>query len=72
MYALFSSIHPFDAWSTKADDDGSFAQYKTLDRRGSGVMIKPYLRSSVQINLRTDRDMGRVKSVCERLGYFYP
>ena len=47
------------AWSTKADDDGSFAQYKTLDRRGSGVMIKPYLRSSVQINLRTDRDMGR-------------
>lgn len=47
------------AWSTKADDDGSFAQYKTMDRRGSGVMIKPYLRSSVQVNLRTDRDMGR-------------
>lgn len=47
------------AWSTKADDDGSFAQYKTLDRRGSGVMIKPYLRSSVKVNLRTDQDMGR-------------
>ncbi len=47
------------AWSTKADDDGSFAQYKTMDRRGSGVMIKPYPRSSIQVNLRTDRDMGR-------------
>lgn len=47
------------AWSTKADDDGSFAQYKTLNRRGSGVMIKPYLRSSVKVNLRTDQDMGR-------------
>ena len=47
------------AWSTKADDDGSFAQYKTLRRRGSGLMIKPYLRSSVTVNLRTEQDFGQ-------------
>lgn len=47
------------AWSTKADDDGSFTQYKTMMRRGSGIMIKPYLRSSVKVNIRTEKDLGR-------------
>ena len=47
------------AWSTKADDDGSFTQYKTMMRRGSGIMIKPYLRSSVKVNVRTEKDLGR-------------
>ena len=47
------------AWSTKADDDGSFTRYKTMERRGSGVLIKPYLRSSVKVNIRTDKDVGQ-------------
>ena len=46
------------AWSTKADDDGNFTQYKNLLKRGCGVMIKPYLRSSVKILVRTQRDFG--------------
>lgn len=50
------------AWTTKADDDGDFTQYKTMQRRGSGVMIKPYLRSSVKVSLRTEKDFG--KEIC--------
>ena len=30
-----------------------------LRRRGSGLMIKPYLRSSVTVNLRTEQDFGQ-------------
>lgn len=47
------------AWSTKADDDGSFMKYKTMCRRGCGVLIKPYLRSSTKVNVRTNRDFGQ-------------
>lgn len=46
-------------WHTKADDDGDFMTYKTMIKRGSGVMMKPYSRSSVQIYARTERDFGR-------------
>lgn len=45
-------------WATKADDDGDFMRYKTLTRRGAGVMCKPYTNSSVKILIRTDRDFG--------------
>jgi hypothetical protein len=41
-------------WSTIADDDGDWMRYKTMPRKGSGVMIKPYSRSSVKIYVRTD------------------
>ena len=47
------------AWSTKADDDGIFTQYKSLLKRGCGVMIKPYIRSSVKVLVRTQRDFDR-------------
>ncbi|MBR5484878.1 MAG: hypothetical protein IKV41_00005 [Oscillospiraceae bacterium] len=43
-------------WSTKADDDGNFMQYKTMTKRGSGVMLKPYVRSGVHVLLRGDGD----------------
>lgn len=46
-------------WHTKADDDGDFMTYKTMVKRGSGVMIKPYSRSSVKVFARTERDFGR-------------
>ncbi len=46
-------------WSTKADDDGDFMSLKTIPKRGSGVMIKPYTRSSVKVLIRTDRDFGQ-------------
>lgn len=45
-------------WTTKADDDGDFMLRKTMLKRGSGVMVKPYTRSSVQVTLRTDADFG--------------
>lgn len=46
-------------WHTKADDDGDFMTYKTMVKRGSGVMMKPYTRSSVKVFARTERDFGR-------------
>lgn len=48
------------SWYTKADDDGDFEIYKTMTKRGSGVMVKPYTRSMIQILARTDRDYGRI------------
>ena len=44
------------SWSTKADDDGDFMVYKTMTKRGGGVMLKPYIRSGVHILLRSDSD----------------
>lgn len=37
------------SWATKADDDGDFMTRKTLPKRGTGAMIKPYTRSSVKV-----------------------
>lgn len=45
-------------WATKADDDGDFMTRKSMIKRGSGVMIKPYSRSSAKIAVRTERDFG--------------
>ena len=47
------------AWSTKADDDGDFMVRKTMVKKGCGVMLKPYLRSSVKVLLRTEADFGQ-------------
>lgn len=46
-------------WYTKADDDGDFMTYKTMVKRGSGVMMKPYTRTKVIVYAKTDRDFGR-------------
>lgn len=51
-------------WSTKADDDGDFMVYKTMTKRGGGVMLKPYTRSGVHILLRSDND-----AVGSEIGY---
>lgn len=48
---------PIDAWfKTKADDDGSFMVLKTMVKRGCGIMIKPYTRSSAEIYVITDKE----------------
>ena len=45
-------------WATRMDDDGDFMRRKTMPRRGSGVLIKPYARSGVEVLLRTEADFG--------------
>lgn len=51
---------PIDAvWSTKMDDDGDFMLQKTIPKKGSGIMIKPYSRSGIDIYVRTNKDLGR-------------
>lgn len=47
-------------WSTKADDDGDFMLRKTIVKKGCGVMVKPYARSSATIAIQTEKDFGRV------------
>ena len=42
-------------WSTKMDDYGTITRRKTLTKKGCGVMIKPYTRSSVTVYTSTDR-----------------
>ena len=42
-------------WATKMDDYGTIVRRKTLTKKGCGVMIKPYTRSSVTVYTSTDR-----------------
>lgn len=41
-------------WSTKMDDFGTIVRRKTLTKKGCGVMIKPYTRSSVTVFVASD------------------
>lgn len=41
-------------WSTKAESFGDFTVRKTLQKRGCGVMIKPYSRSGVEVYYLTE------------------
>lgn len=47
------------SWSTKADDDGDFMTKKSISKHGSGLMLKPYTRSSCKVTIRTDKDFGK-------------
>jgi len=42
-------------WSTKMDDYDAITRRKSLTKKGCGVMIKPYTRSSIKILVATDR-----------------
>lgn len=42
-------------WSTRMDDYGTITRRKSLTKKGCGVMIKPYTRSSVKVLVATDR-----------------
>lgn len=42
-------------WATKMDDYGNIVRKKTLTKKGCGVMIKPYTRSSVTVYASTDK-----------------
>ena len=43
-------------WATKLDEDEYSGRYKTLLKRGTCITLKPYVKSSVKIELRTDKD----------------
>lgn len=46
-------------WSTPLSDDGDFMRLKTMKKKGSGVMLKTYIRSGVKICIKTDRDFEK-------------
>lgn len=47
-------------WATKFDDMGDNMTLKTMPKRGSGVHLKPYTRSSVGVYIRTNKDHGKL------------
>ena len=44
-------------WSTPKEDDGTFMTFKTMPKRGCGVYLKTFTRSSVSVAILTDRDL---------------
>ncbi len=48
-------------WSTPLSDDGDFMKKKTMVKTGSGVFLKSYNRSGVEVSIRTDS--GQVREV---------
>lgn len=48
-------------WRTKLDDDGDFMSYKTMPKRGSGLHVKAYTRSSCDVYIRRENDWGKLK-----------
>lgn len=50
-------------WRSKATDHGDFMRLKTLVKKGCGMMAKPYVRSSVEVIIRTDQDWGKTARV---------
>lgn len=51
-------------WATKLDTLGDPLRLKTIPKRGSGVHLKAYTRSAVDIYIRTESDFGKkIKSV---------
>jgi hypothetical protein len=47
-------------WSTKAEDFGTFTRRKTLVKRGCGLLIKPYTRSSVRVSVIAEDGIERM------------
>lgn len=46
-------------WRSKLDDLKYPTRYKTLHKRGNGVQLKAFTRSSCEIWLRTEKDFGQ-------------
>lgn len=44
--------------STRVDDDGDFMMNKTMRKQGSGIMVKPFTQSSVEVYLTTREVAG--------------
>lgn len=56
--------HAIDAYfKTKAFDDGSFMTLKNMRKRGCGVALKPFTRSSATVYVITDRDELHLKDI---------
>lgn len=48
------------AWSTKNDDDGASYLYKTMQKRGCSITIKPFTRSSAEIYIAKDGETEKL------------
>ena len=48
------------AWATKNDDDGSSYLYKTMQKRGCSITIKPFTRSSAKIYISKDGEFEKL------------
>ena len=72
MRAYNDDGRPIEAvWCTKLDTMGSPMRLKTMPKRGSGVHLKAYTRSTVDIYIRTEADHGKFvrKIYADRLNF---
>lgn len=46
-------------WTTPLLDGGNFLRYKTISKKGTGILAKPYARSSGEIFFTTDKEEQR-------------
>ena len=47
-------------WATKLDTMGTPMRLKTMPKRGSGIHLKTYTRSQVDVYVRTEADHGKI------------
>jgi hypothetical protein len=45
------------SWSTAVDDDGNFAEKKSMTRSGTALLAKPFCRSSAEVLVRSEREL---------------
>jgi hypothetical protein len=57
-------------WSTKMDDMDDFMRHKTLLRRGTGILAKPYASTSGKIYFATERETERLVKEFSALDIF--
>ena len=51
---ISGGVKIFAQWATKLDSMGYITMRKTMLKKGSGIMIKPFTRSSVSVKIKTD------------------
>ena len=51
---ISGGVKIFAQWATKLDSLGYITMRKTMLKKGSGIMIKPFTRSSVSVKIKTD------------------
>lgn len=55
-HKVFSGEAIHSLWSTKADTFDTIVNLKTIPKKGCGIIIKPYTRSSIDIGYMTNRE----------------
>lgn len=71
LSAYYDNGSPITArWSTKMDDLGDFMRYKTISKRGVGILAKPYASTSGKIYFANEKTTQKLVREYDRLNTF--